>query len=225
MFKNIHSIIFDLDDTLHNQRLYIFTKFKYISAILAIQLNFNEEQLYFSMCKLYDECWWRAKVFNILFKEIGVENTPGLIERCINLYHECPHGTESLFPDTTRTLEFLKKKYQLGLLTDGNTIEQKNKIKNLELEKFFDQILLLEGKNEKPSIYGFEEIANRFKLPQREILYIGDNPYRDVYGTLQTEMQTCWLKGYSYWNNRPLPFKAEKKITEINYLSDLMKLI
>lgn len=70
------------------------------------------------------------------------------------------------------------------LITDGRSNSQRNKLKGLSLESFFDQVYISEergaGKLE-PDTY--LDIVNRY--PDKEFVFIGDNPAKDFFQPLK----------------------------------------
>jgi putative hydrolase of the HAD superfamily len=76
----------------------------------------------------------------------------------------------------------LREHYRIGLLTDGRSDSQKQKLQALGLERFFDAVVFTDelGKDcWKPSTAGFEEIRRRLDVPHEACAYVGDNPAKD----------------------------------------------
>ena len=80
-------------------------------------------------------------------------------------------------------LSRLRKKYCLGILTDGRFTVQQKKISVLGLENQVDEILYSDimGR-EKPALELFEWFEEKFKIAGENLLYVGDNPKKDFYG-------------------------------------------
>ena len=81
---------------------------------------------------------------------------------------------------TQSVLSQLKLSCVLGLITDGRSLTQRNKIKALDLDTFFDEpnVLISEETGfEKPSIEPFLFFMRQY--PQCLYYYVGDNPAKD----------------------------------------------
>ena len=92
-------------------------------------------------------------------------------------------------------LEGLKESdAKLGVISDGRSLTQRNKIKALGLEGFFDvEIISEELGSEKPCIKNYEVVMNKY--PERKIfIYVGDNPAKDFLAPNQLGWRTVCLK-------------------------------
>ena len=86
------------------------------------------------------------------------------------------------------------KKIKIGLLTNGNPIIQKNKIRNLKIEKYFDGILFAKKFNiEKPNKKSFYKILKLLKSDPKKSLLIGDHVINDIEGAKSIGMKTLWI--------------------------------
>lgn len=225
MNKKINGVVFDLDDTLHDLRRYTFISFRYVAQRLAEEIHVDSLLLFLSMCKHYDESWWRSKIFNQVIKEFCLQEGDDLVKKCVLWFHDASHHDESLFQDTLPVLDFLKNKFKVGLLTDGPGTVQKKKVVELGIFDYFDESVVVEGKDEKPSPKGFLKISKGLNIPPQETLFVGDNPYRDVSGALSVGMKVVWVRGTSIWMNRelPIPFFSEP-VQELAGLGDIFNL-
>ena len=96
------------------------------------------------------------------------------------------------------TVEALKKKgMKLGILSDGYAVAQRNKVRALECEKYFDRIVLTDeiGRDAwKPSAKGFELLMEEFGISADEMIYLGDNPSKDFYVKVTAGVKTARIK-------------------------------
>lgn len=76
-----------------------------------------------------------------------------LVLKLIEIYRK--HSARLFpYPDALATLSKLKKRYKLGLITDGNVTVQQRKIEALNIWDFFDVVILSDrygGHKQKPS--------------------------------------------------------------------------
>ncbi|MGL4452585.1 MAG: HAD family hydrolase [Sarcina sp.] len=183
-------IIFDLDDTLYNERTYVFAAFKNVANYISEKYGLDSEEIYKRIIKIFYE-FGRGKIFNLICEEYKLdENIKDLVEIYRNTY---PEGIE-LYEDAKEFIKNAKAKgYKLGIITDGMSKVQWNKIKALELEKCIDKIVVsddLGRENWKPSIVPYKEILNYFEFEPKEAVYIGDNPNKDFIGARNLGLQT-----------------------------------
>ena len=68
----------------------------------------------------------------------------------------------------------------MSLITDGRSITQRNKLKALNIDNYFNKIIISEEINsEKPSELNFKKVMN--VEDQSRYVYIGDNPVKDFF--------------------------------------------
>ena len=155
--------IFDLDDTL----LYELDYLK--SAYHEIARTIGETGLYDEMMALYHE---GQDVFGM------IENKHKISKNLLLHSYRVHFPTLSLKEDAAAIIREIKKKgHLLGLISDGRSIAQRNKLKALGLESSFDKIVISEEiGSEKPSLQNFEVFITS---DITTYYYIGDNLKKD----------------------------------------------
>jgi putative hydrolase of the HAD superfamily len=130
----------------------------------------------------------------------------------------CPTKT-NLFPGAHETLQYLKSKYTLHLISNGFRESQDIKISGTNLGAYFQHIIISEeiGVN-KPDKAIFEHALNLAGANKDESLMIGDSLEADVYGALNFGMDAI------YFNPAGLD-KPENVPVQINRLKELMKML
>jgi len=112
----------------------------------------------------------------------GLEHKISL-EEYKKLYMEIVPQVEELFPDVITILEALRKKFKLGVVTDGDReyIERLFELKGLS--RLFDAIVCSEDVREyKPSPKVFNKVLEMLGIRAEDAIYIGDNPIKDKEG-------------------------------------------
>lgn len=164
-------VLFDLDDTLYKEIDYLKSAFKEISESLA-PFDFGKS-LYKKMIDLYLS---KNDVFNYLTANYKDTSKVDLIEKYRNHFPNI-----SLEKDTITLLTKLSKKnIQQGLITDGYSITQRNKIKALGLNNWIEVsniIISEEFGSSKPDIKNYEYFEKKYG--KSRFLYIGDNTSKD----------------------------------------------
>jgi putative hydrolase of the HAD superfamily len=113
--------------------------------------------------------------FNYHFLGFGLELEKEYIERS-------PYQTH-LMEGTLNTLEYLNEKYELHILTNGFKEIQHIKLKQSDLRKFFDQVIISEEAGfQKPDKKIFEHAEQKVNAIASECLMIGDDHNGDVQG-------------------------------------------
>jgi putative hydrolase of the HAD superfamily len=185
-----HSVVlFDLDDTLYSEKDYV-------------KSGFNAIARHFKDVDRLDEKLWSAfengeKAIDFVLQTEGSLSTATKLE-CLNIYRS--HEPEIvLSPDAKELLPELKKKgVWLGLITDGRPDGQRAKIKALNLELFFDKIIITDELGgidfRKPNPRAFEEMQQFFRVPYNEMVYVGDNVQKDFISPQRLGMKSVYFK-------------------------------
>ncbi len=122
-----------------------------------------------------------------------------------------------VYEETFNTLDKLKGKYQLLLLTNGSPDLQKTKLEiTPELVPYFDQIVISgdfgRGKPD-PSI--FEHALSLMNLSKEEVIMVGDNLMTDVLGANRAGIKTVWVNRHNKDRNEVIPTFEIKHLKEL----------
>lgn len=159
-------IIFDLDDTLMYEIDYLESAYREIAEL--IDKNYTNE-LYQDMITWYHES---KDVFSMVEEKYSKAKT-----ELLNIYRN--HFPQiQLGNEVREVLEYIKRRsYKLGLISDGRSVTQRNKLKALDIESLFDRIIISEEfGSTKPDLRNFEIFMDNKNL---EYFYIGDNTKKD----------------------------------------------
>ena len=115
------------------------------------------------------------------------------------------------------TLEELKEKYMLGVITNGNA-----DIEKIGISHFFEFNISASQINiGKPDPRIFEEARLKAGLKAEEICHVGDHPINDVEGSYNVGMKPIWFNEKK--EDWPLENKPEYK--EVSHWSELPETI
>lgn len=164
-------IVFDLDDTLYNEIEFVKSGLWVVSKYLD---KTNPHSTFMLLFELFQKNG-SGKVFN---DYLNITNSNKSLNKCIELYrNHKPHI--SLNHNIKNLLKGIKKKYSLGLLTDGNSITQKNKFNALKLSQYFEFVVFSNDMNlQKPAKTLYDLFENHFSR-HKTFFYIADNPKKD----------------------------------------------
>ncbi|MFA5576804.1 MAG: HAD family hydrolase [Tissierellaceae bacterium] len=173
----IKAIVFDLDDTLYKEHDFVFDGFRQVSEYLNRKYEIGSDILYGDMIEIfYRE--GRGRIFDSLCSKYDL---PENVDDLVKVYRENKPNIE-LYEDAIKLLSKIKDRYFLGIITDGKSFVQWNKIKALGLEDYIDKIIVTDDKGLdywKPSEEPYRDILEYFNVIAEELIYIGDNPKKD----------------------------------------------
>ncbi|MFX0087394.1 MAG: HAD family hydrolase [Candidatus Hodarchaeota archaeon] len=124
----------------------------------------------------------------------------------------------TLYEDVLPCLNTLKH-YQLGIISNGDSIQQRKKLAITGIDFFFKSIIISNDiKISKPSSKIFKRSAEELKLSLCNIIYVGDNLETDVRGALNAGI-------YGVWINRTNQNYCDSEISMISTLKMLPEII
>ena len=173
-------MVFDLDDTLYKEVDFLKSAYTEIASTIIGKICGIPEICGLSYNSLRDQMltWWRdgENVFQRLIETYHLDLT---IDQLLSMYRT--HIPQiSLDSETKSLLQRLSETAVLGLITDGRSITQHNKVTALGLDAFMDaDNILISGDtgNEKPSEIPFRHFMQRHITVN--YYYVADNPSKD----------------------------------------------
>ncbi|XP_063976519.1 N-acylneuraminate-9-phosphatase [Diachasmimorpha longicaudata] len=228
---SITTILFDLDNTLIETRKGDSLACKQLTEELTQLYNVPQETALritgnylkqFRKCPdnpAYDLDTWRESLWS---KALGKYSHVArkIYERWLYLryyYLKMPD-------DTVEMLVELRKKYLLGLITNGPSSAQREKVHRLELARYFD-IVLVSGDLpwEKPQAEIFQEACRSLEVRPSNCIMIGDKLESDIKGGIDSGLAgTVWIPLSD--KTRPSPNDPKPDYT-IKYITDLMAIL
>ena len=125
-------------------------------------------------------------IWNTLLMEQGIESagTRQALARIVaHLYRGISRKRLQLYPEVKRVLNELKTAYQLGLISDAQPCYALPEIQAVGLNGYFDPIIISADYGfRKPDERLFENALDRMKLKPSQVIYVGNDMFRDIYG-------------------------------------------
>ncbi|MCP4691634.1 MAG: HAD family hydrolase [Desulfobacterales bacterium] len=120
-----------------------------------------------------------------------------------------------------RLLADLQRRYPLFVITNGSGALQRGKLDKSGVARFF-KIVFISGETgvAKPDPRMFEMAAEAVRLDPGEMLYVGDDPIRDMAGAAAAGMSICWIS-----MNLPAPPGMPAPDHEIAAITDFKEII
>lgn len=179
--------VFDLDDTLFQEVDFLKSGYSTISSKLAQSI---QVEIYKEMLEKYQH---GENVFEWILSHYK-EKVPYLNkEWLLKEYRE--HLPQIKMSNETAL--FLKKLsdygVSMGLITDGRSITQRNKLRALEIESYFTDIIISEEfGSEKPDERNYLYFENRY--PGSNFYFFGDNTSKDFIVPSKLGWKTICIK-------------------------------
>ena len=214
-------IIFDLDDTLYKEIDFLKSAFKEISTTISDGNENLGRGLYSFMLTQYQN---GQNAFKKVIEETGISKFS--VEDLISIYRNHKPDIQ-LGNETRRVLENLKSMgLPLGIITDGRSVQQRNKLQALGIESWFDHIIISEEfGSEKPDPSNYRYYEEFYK---GQFYYIGDNVKKDFISPKILGWTTICLLDEGN-NIHPQRFDLSEeylpdyKINSINQVIDIIK--
>ena len=221
-------LLFDLDETLFD---FPAAERAAISEVLSGLGITPTEEIIKRYSEINRSCWEALergelsryevlhKRFDILFSELrlDIESTRAQseYEYRLSLEHPFIEGGREL-------LDALYGKYRLYIASNGTALVQDRRIKEADLEKYFDNIFISERVGYDKPLREFFDIAfsqiEGFK--KDETIFLGDSLTSDIRGAKNAGILSCYFNRYGIKNNTGITPDYE-----ISRLSDFLKIL
>ena len=223
--KNIKVIAFDADDTLFvNETYFAETEEKFCSLMsdYLSQQGISKElfKIQIDNLKLYG---YGIKGYTLSMIEAAMKisnNTIPIevIERIIQLGKELTAKPIVLLEGVEETLQALHGKYKLVVATKGDLLDQRRKLHNSGLGKYFHHIEVMSDKQE----IDYSDLIKRLEIRPEEFFMIGNSLKSDVLPVLAIGGHAVHIPFHTTWAHEKIDHKVEhkncstfKKITEV----------
>ena len=187
------AILFDLDDTLYPERMFVDGGFQAVATYLAPQVGRSAHELKRRLWELHARDG-RGRLFDSLLAEHGVADDPDLVLACLLAYrtHRVrlePFGGVAELLDTLRGSGI-----PTGIVSDGNAGVQYRKLVGLwPAGGRFDVIVLTDELGPacaKPSPVPFRVACRLLGVEPATAVYVGNDPRKDVSGARAAGLRT-----------------------------------
>jgi putative hydrolase of the HAD superfamily len=178
----IRAVLFDLDDTLYAEADYVRSGFAAVADELADRGHGDASE----MSALFASIHFgegRDYVFNKAAARIGFPESD--IGGLVAVYREHRPRGLAFHDEVVDVLARLRSTYRLGVVTDGWTVIQSNKVAALGLRDHVDHVFLTDSLGRahwKPHPLPFARTLEALGASANEAIFVGDNPERDVAG-------------------------------------------
>ena len=122
----------------------------------------------------------------------------------------------SFYEDVLPCLGRLRSRYRLGAITNGNA-----NVNRVGLGYLIEHsVSASELKVAKPDKFIFHHLVERFGVPARRVLYVGDHPEIDVIGSQDAGLQAIWInrENHAWPEHLPEPGYQISNLHELELL-------
>lgn len=177
----IHTLVFDLDDTLYPEGDYVLSGFA--AAGRWLQKHRGAGRFAEAAAALF-AAGRRGKIFDEALPMVGVDPKPELVRELLTVYRDHV-PVLAPYEDAADILAWAGGGFRLGLITDGYAAVQARKIRALELESRIScRVITDEIGREfwKPSEEPYRRVMAQHSGPADGFVYVADNPRKDFIG-------------------------------------------
>ena len=214
-----------MDDTLFPESEFVRSGFEEVDRYLLKNLSINN---------FFPRAWKkftsgnRGFIFNQVLQDINYDGDVGvLVNELVTIYREHIPSIE-LFDDAKWALEYYSKIAPLALLSDGYFNTQKNKVKSINIDAYFQEYYLTDqwgARYWKPSTFVFKKVEDDFKSFGNKFVYVSDNPAKDFVAPNQLGWDSIHIKReFGEYNGINIPSNGKPRAT-INSLFELNEII
>ncbi|MCU7835329.1 MAG: HAD family hydrolase [gamma proteobacterium symbiont of Taylorina sp.] len=148
--------------------------------------------------------------------EYSASDTEQFIENAFQFYMT-ERNKVDLYDDVIPTLKYLKSKYRLAAVTNGNA-----DIFKIGLGDLFEfSWSAAKAGKQKPHPIVFKSLLAAYQLHPEEVIHIGDDPITDIQGAQQLGIRAIWLNR----NKKKWPEEINPPFIEIYQLKQLPELL
>ncbi|MFQ5648073.1 MAG: HAD family hydrolase [Candidatus Aenigmatarchaeota archaeon] len=220
----IRAVLFDLDNTLIDfMRMKRICTEEAVSGMIAAGLPMGKEKAVKTLFEMYRKHGIEDQT---IFQKF-LQKTQGRIDykvlaEGINCYRRVKAGFTEPYPKVISTLLRLRNMdLKLGVVSDAPRLQAWLRLAAMRLTEFFEFVITTDdvGGKLKPDEMPFQAALEKLGVPPGEILFVGDNPERDIAGAKKAGMRTA-LARYAY--SGPVKVKPDFELASV---ADILKIV
>ena len=222
----IKLILFDLDNTLYPTSKQVKKcRESAIKAMIKRGLPGSEKELEIKLnCIIKKLGSNNEKHLNTLVKQTKIEKNKhnAIISSGVTAYHITKQRIMKTYPDTKKTLDELKKrKITIGILTQGVTIKQWDKINRLGLYKYFNENVWVVS-DEQSKKEAIKEILKKYPIKKEEIIIVGDRLDTDIKTANETGLISVQILQGPYADKKEDNIKPDHTIKKLKEITGIL---
>jgi putative hydrolase of the HAD superfamily len=163
-------VVFDLDDTLYSERAFVLSGFRAVATYIEQECAAH---VFEALCQSWDAGDRDP------FGRVAAEFALPIPKSQLIEVHRTHVPELALAADVKELLSSLRAAgHSIGIMTDGRSNTQRNKMRALGLDAWTDEILISEEfGSSKPAERNYRYFEQRF--PRRRFAFVGNDPNKD----------------------------------------------
>lgn len=206
--RKIDTVLFDLDDTLHDDTLAYKSAAEEVAREVAAERGIDAVALKDAYVAEAEEFWkklsaeqlqtklavTRSLLWQKALAAVGIDDKP-LALRSAGNYHAYRKKYLELFPGALDVLRGLKARgFTLGLVTNGFAETHREKIAILQIGELFDAVFIADEVGMlKPDPLLFAHACTKLGSSLAKSAMVGDRYERDMRGAIQAGLFSVWM--------------------------------
>lgn len=233
----LEAVIFDLDDTLHDDTATYHGAASRVAHDVARESGIVAQRLLDAYIKQSERFWstldtatlsvklvdLRTSMWHAALAETGIDDA-ALASRCADAYNAHRRDLLELWPGALELLQRLRAGgYKLALITNGFSETHRDKLTVLQLDDAFDEIFIADEVGMvKPDPRLFRLAAERLGVAPEACAMVGDRFDRDVRGGASVGMFTVWMNVRD--EALPIDLAADAVVSRIDEVEGVLPL-
>jgi putative hydrolase of the HAD superfamily len=207
--RRIDLVLFDLDDTLHDDTYAYQSAAEEVAREIAAEHGIDALALKAAYIAEAEGFWKRLRAEDLMVKlatvragmwqaaleQVGAGENPELAQRSAERYNAYRVKYYTLFPGAIDLLRSLRQRgKKLGIVTNGLSETHRDKIALLRLGEYFDAVFLADEVGMvKPDPLLFAHACRTLGGSPAHGAMVGDRYDRDIHGAIEAGLFTVWL--------------------------------
>lgn len=189
----IKAVLFDLDQTLID---FMGAKMRSCEAAIEAMINAGLKMEKKKATRILFELYGRYGIEHKLIFQKFLLRALGRVDMKILTagivaYREIQASYHKAYPEVLPVLEMLRRKgLKLGIVSDAPSLKAWLRLTEMGAADYFDVVVAYSGKK-KPHPLPFRRAVKALKVKSEEILFVGDDPRRDIRGAKRLGMKTA----------------------------------
>lgn len=220
----IKAVVFDLDNTLVDfMRMKRACSEAAVRAMIESGLKIKEDLGVKMLFEMYEKYGMENQsIFDKFIKEVHGRLDYAMLANAVVAYRRVKLGALATYPNTRKTLIALKGLgLKLGIVSDAPIKQAWLRLAEMNLCDFFDVVVARGPRAKmKPHATPYRKAMKALGLKASDILFVGDNPARDILGAKRLGMKTALAK-----YGQVIYSSDESADFEINDISELVEIV
>jgi HAD superfamily hydrolase (TIGR01549 family) len=196
------ALLFDLDQTLHDEPLFVRHRLAVCAEAMARRHapGREAEAVVHVLCE--HDRGRRGDNLDDLASILGLKETSVAVRDSLSLYRGL-QDDRSVFPGVPTLLSWLRRSARLGLVTNGQPEAQQLKVGALGLREHFDVVITAAERGPsyaKPHPWGVLSALSALSVPGCRACLVGDDPV-DVRAASAAGVHPVWISGGRSWSD------------------------